>query len=211
MGKKKVASPLHTPFFSQTVTLWHTKESPRIPYTAPGTNVGCWMLRPIEVRCVPWYSAFIEVLLWDPPRVGQEAHGLSTERTGSPAEEGGWPALQANASEFLAHPRDYMVCRQGPQQGLRDGHSRVWGTVPLGQAGKADCVLLVGTQVWHLCSFLWGRGAFAGRSIALPLTCRWFSQTSELGGHWRVLWIVSGSWITVVTWHHDIFGQSSIS
>lgn len=47
----------------------------------------------------------------------------SVERYGKQPSRGrGCPALQPKASEFLAHPRDYdMVCRQCPQQVLKDG------------------------------------------------------------------------------------------
>lgn len=114
------------------------------------------MLRPIGVKCLLWHAAFIEVWLYvDPPSVGQEAHGLSRER-GQAAQQ----RKQPNASEFLAHPRDYgMVWRQCPQQGLKDG------PVAPGLGKLAAC----------LCSFLLGSGVLAEKLTALLLICRPYS------------------------------------
>lgn len=43
----------HTVILSSVMQLCcDTKESPRLPYRATGTNPGCWMLRPTGLRCI---------------------------------------------------------------------------------------------------------------------------------------------------------------
>lgn len=110
----------HTPFFSQTVMLWHTKESPRIPYIGSSTSLGCWMLRPTGVRWTSWHSAFIEVLLCvDPPSVGQEAHGLSREIWQAAQQRKRVPSMPAK-SLWVPSPSQRLW------NGLGSVHSRLW-------------------------------------------------------------------------------------